>query len=406
MASNMKQKPDVLVIDDDTQVSQLIMMIAEGLGYTTSSIQDFEEIESTLDSITPRIIFLDLRFENHDGLEILEILATQESKARIVLISGVDQGILASACQAGKQSKLKIAGYIHKPFDIDLLEKCLKEELDDRSRFTSPRLQEALGAGECIIEYLPIFDLNARGSQSPLCGLELSPYWRRESDQSLSRWQLGNKLKLHNLVDEFTTLLLDKTFQSYKEWNANKRLLQFSISIDDASLFDPEWPSYLKSEIQRFGISPELVTISFSYADVTGRVKDIVATLTRLRIGGFKIAIETEGRDSNELAELLHLPINELRLSTEVVSKLGSEMESEFIATTLICIAQRQGLITTALGVDSMPTLKFLQEAGCTNAMGPLFGKSLSLKQLMELEEHGALPALQPDAEKGKLYVI
>jgi|TARA_B110000263_G_C15030813_1_gene383898 EAL domain-containing protein (putative c-di-GMP-specific phosphodiesterase class I) len=42
--------------------------------------------------------------------------------------------------------------------------------------------------------------------------------------------------------------------------------------------------------------------------------------LTRLRISGFNIALDSMGSDIEELDELLHIPFNELRLKRNLVN--------------------------------------------------------------------------------------
>ena len=57
-----------------------------------------------------------------------------------------------------------------------------------------------------------------------------------------------------------------------------------------------------------------------SSGSALGTRHSALGTLTRLRMSGFNIALDSIGSDIEELDELLHIPFNELRLKRNLVN--------------------------------------------------------------------------------------
>lgn len=95
-----------------------------------------------------------------------------------------------------------------------------------------------------------------------------------------------------------------------------------------------------------------------------------LGALTRLRISGFSIALDSMGADIEELDELLHIPFNEHRLKRILVNQIGKNMEVEFNVSTLISQAEKRNVQTCAVGVKTPEVFTFLQDSGCTTATG------------------------------------
>jgi len=112
-----------------------------------------------------------------------------------------------------------------------------------------------------------------------------------------------------------------------------------------------------------------------------------LSALTRLRINGFSIALDTMGSDIEELEELLNTPFSELRLKRSLVEQIGKNMEFEFNVSTLISLAEKRGIQPCAVGVKTAEAFTYLQDCGCTTATGSLFGKSLPVAHVEKFFE-------------------
>lgn len=63
-----------------------------------------------------------------------------------------------------------------------------------------------------------------------------------------------------------------------------------------------------------------LITFAIEQHAMKDSSGSALGTLTRLRMSGFNIALDSIGSDIEELDELLHIPFNELRLKRNLVN--------------------------------------------------------------------------------------
>lgn len=365
-----------LVLGDEEDISHQLCSVAENLGFETSICNDYNSVESAIDQYKPEALFLDLRFGRRDGVEVLALLARKRCKSRIYIFGAMDETILDSAYRVGLQLGLDMGGFWKKPLDFTNIEERLASESDKRSRFTSDNLQAALGPGEFVIQYHPIIKV-APDRNTPIAGVEVRPHW--ETKRGSIGWLSTNLPSMleNKLMPEFNYLLMDKALESYCEWLKTDLDLGITICMHESNLTDSNWPDRVIDIADKWSVPHNLITIAIEQHAMKDRSGLVLSALTRLRINGFSIALDTMGSDIEELDELLQIPFSELRLKRVLVNQLGKSMEIEFNVSTLISLAVKRNIHTCAVGVKTPEAFTYLQDCGCTTATGSLFGKSL-----------------------------
>ena len=366
----------LLVLGDEEDVSNQLRSVAENSGFEVSTCNDYNSVESTIEQCKPDVLFLDLHFGRRDGVEVLALLARRRCKSRIYIFGAIDEAILDSAYRVGLQLGLDMGGFWKKPLDIASIEERLISESDKRSRFTSDNLQAALGPGEFVIQYHPIIVV-AADRNKPIIGVEVRPHW--ESKRGAIAWLSQNLPSMleNKLMPEFNYLLMDKALESYCEWLKTDLGLGITVCMHESNLADSSWPDRMIDIADKWGVPHKLITIAIEQHALKDRSGLALSALTRLRINGFNIALDTLGSDIEELDELLQIPFSELRLKRVLVNELGKNMEIEFNVSTLISLAKKRQIQTCAVGVKTREAFIYLQDCGCTTATGSLFGKSL-----------------------------
>ncbi len=87
----------LLVMDDDPDVAEFFGRVAEQLEFEVATVNEPEGFVAKVGEFQPGTILLDLQMPGRDGIELLRELADTGCRADIVIASGVDGRVIASA---------------------------------------------------------------------------------------------------------------------------------------------------------------------------------------------------------------------------------------------------------------------------------------------------------------------
>jgi two-component system OmpR family response regulator len=107
----------ILLVDDDSQVREVVSQALTEAGYEVLEARDGKEGMMRAERDRPNLIILDLVMPRWSGMTVLEHLRRgHASRVQIIMMSGEDQARFRPLAESKG-----IAGYLSKPFCIDLL---------------------------------------------------------------------------------------------------------------------------------------------------------------------------------------------------------------------------------------------------------------------------------------------
>jgi CheY-like chemotaxis protein len=116
----------ILVIDDNAHNLKLARIVLTAAGYDVTTVIDAEEALRVLESLSPRLILLDVQLPGMDGLELARRLKADPARRDITIIAvtsyamkGDDDKAFAAGCD----------GYLSKPIDIEELTRVVGEHI-------------------------------------------------------------------------------------------------------------------------------------------------------------------------------------------------------------------------------------------------------------------------------------
>ena len=136
---HFNEKPRILVVDDDSDVRQLITHVARRAGYEAASAATVKQGSQEIQEGNLKLVILDLIMPGEDGIECLKILADSPAiqDTPVLVSSGYDRGMVEVAKKLGTGLGLNMVGELPKPFKVSDLETRLDEILSgkpDRGR--------------------------------------------------------------------------------------------------------------------------------------------------------------------------------------------------------------------------------------------------------------------------------
>ena len=132
--SNPDGKQNILVVDDEPQITRVLKTTLSSQGYGIRTASDGEEALQAMSEWPPDLIVTDLRMPNMDGLELCrEVRKTSQVPIIVLSVKGEDS-IKVQALDAGADD------YVTKPFSMNELTARIRAALRRASVPDQPRV--------------------------------------------------------------------------------------------------------------------------------------------------------------------------------------------------------------------------------------------------------------------------
>jgi CheY-like chemotaxis protein len=115
----MQQSSSVLVVDDQTEIVDLIVDFLRDEGYNVYGVTDGVSALAAIEAHPPALILLDMFMPHMTGIELWEYLQRQHLATIPVVL------MTASPSAAENLLAQGATGYLAKPFDLDQLLACV-----------------------------------------------------------------------------------------------------------------------------------------------------------------------------------------------------------------------------------------------------------------------------------------
>lgn len=126
-------KGRLLVLDDDASIGQLLLIVAQRAGFEARLCGHAAEFFEALQHWSPTHLAIDLTLPDMPGLEVMQHVAAQGSRAWVIISSGAGAAEIESALQHARALGLRTAGALPKPFSLSSVRELLAQTGDDFS---------------------------------------------------------------------------------------------------------------------------------------------------------------------------------------------------------------------------------------------------------------------------------
>jgi two-component system response regulator RegA len=122
--------PDMtlLIVDDDRPFLQRVARAMEKRGYLTETAESVSEAREKVSAAPPAYAVVDMRLEDGNGLDVVELLRAMRPESRVIILTGY--GNIATAVTA---VKLGAIDYLAKPADADEIHAALMQTSTERA---------------------------------------------------------------------------------------------------------------------------------------------------------------------------------------------------------------------------------------------------------------------------------
>ena len=121
----MKIRKRLLMVDDDPDMGEFVRAVAEPLGYSVETYTVAVEFMAAMTNDDADVIIVDVNMPKTDGIEMLTLLASRGTRAKLYIMSGFDPGLRLAAFKLGEAHGLNMSGIIPKPVRANAIREML-----------------------------------------------------------------------------------------------------------------------------------------------------------------------------------------------------------------------------------------------------------------------------------------
>jgi EAL domain-containing protein (putative c-di-GMP-specific phosphodiesterase class I)/AmiR/NasT family two-component response regulator len=392
----MNLNPRLLVIDDDAAVRHVVMGLGRSAGFEVTGCEGDRTLDACLREAADLII-LDLVMPVVDGIEVIERLAQNNSIARLVLVSGQDRRVLASASRLATAHGLKVAAIFTKPFSSKDLRTCLTEQKSAlsggataRLRRVPPdirtaRIEQALRAHEIVLHYQPQVSVDTL----EWLGVEALVRWQHPELGLLSPDTFVPVIeRTPDLMHRFSQYVIRMAFHEMIPPEAVGGFCgRIAMNVSADVLAGADFPDLLVAMAAEAGLDHERIVLEVTETTLPTEPVKALAIQTRLRMRGVSLAVDDFGTGHSSLERLHTFPTDELKIDLNFVRESISDPEARAIVHNSIALARDLRVRCVAEGVENIEALRLLSALRCGHAQGYFIGRPMPAGELSRWNE-------------------
>jgi EAL domain-containing protein (putative c-di-GMP-specific phosphodiesterase class I)/FixJ family two-component response regulator len=365
----------LLLVDDDEFLLEFISDMLYQLGAADVHCETNGRLAlATIETQRPDILLCDLSMPCMDGIEFLRHVAERDYGGGVILLSGMDAGVLKAAESLSRAHGLNLLGAIEKPVEpVALVSAINRHEPMAPRRGERPmdmlsheELKEGMASGRVEVYYQPKVSLHDRR----VLGAECLARWNHPARGVVRPDAFIPAIEQYGLIDEFTLIMLRKSVAQLGQWLRQGHDFKISVNVSMDNLNRLDLPEVFESIVQEAGVKTTNVVLEMTESRLMSDFMVSLDILTRFRLKGFGLSIDDFGTGYSTLENLKQVPFTELKLDRSFVNGAALDKSALAILESNVRLGKILHLNLVAEGVETQQDWDLVDRLGCHEVQG------------------------------------
>jgi diguanylate cyclase (GGDEF)-like protein len=232
-------------------------------------------------------------------------------------------------------------------------------------------LRRALEANAFQLAFQPLFNFRERN----LVGFEALLRWP-EGWEPRSPADFIPIAEESGLIVPIGAWVLETACRTASAWT---RPLKVAVNLSPVQFRDGDIAAVVKAALLTSGLDPARLELEVTESLWIQNTDSVLAQLGELRSMGISIALDDFGAGYSSLTYLWRFDFDKVKIDRSFVREMNLDPKAEAIVNSIVALGKTLDLTITAEGVETEAQAEMLNDAGCDQAQGYLFGRPLSI---------------------------
>lgn len=373
-----------LLVDDDAAQRIVLELLLQDCGIDRVLVaHDAEGALSLLRTQPVDLLVCDLGLPGKDGVSLLREIGPLPRPPAVVIVSGVDSGLLQAAARLIAEMGVRLLGALSKPLRAGPLQALLSAALERPhgtpagDRGDDPVDDACLLGGLAQGWYEPFYEARIGCESGRVEGVELLARLCPPGRAAISPMRFIPRLEALGRVAEMTWQIADAGFGFVRRWRAAGLGLSVSLNLSPTLLHDADLVERLSTLAQAHRLEAREVTLEITESAAIDLSLSTLERLVHLRLRGFGLSIDDFGTGFSSLTQLSKVPFTEMKIDRSFTAEMQVDAKALAVVESSVSLARRLGLRICAEGVESGAILQRMRALRVDTVQGYHFHRPM-----------------------------
>ncbi|NOQ35952.1 MAG: EAL domain-containing protein, partial [Methylococcaceae bacterium] len=253
----------------------------------------------------------------------------------------------------------------------------MADQADKRLQLESD-LRNALSCSQFVLHYQPQHD-----AQGNIVGAEALLRWIHPEKGRIPLSEFMPTCEESGLILAIGEWTLRTICQQLMKCSM---LDHISLNVSSRQFHQPSFTTQIKEVLREYKLSPHVLMLEITEEIIVKDINASIQKLNELQDLGVRISIDDFGIGYSSLADLRHLPIDQIKIDQSFIRDICTDKDAALIVEAMLMMATHLGLAIVAEGVETLEQLEFLkQNKNCSVYQGYYFSKPLPAEDFEQL---------------------
>ena len=246
----------------------------------------------------------------------------------------------------------------------------LERELTERLK-----LEEDIRRGIKAVEFIPFFQPLVDLSSRQIIGFEALARWRSPARGLLEAETFIDTAERTGLIGPLTMSVLEQALKEANDWPGH---LKLAVNISPVQFRDAGLAEQILKLLAVAGFPASRLEIEITEGSLLEDREQVLTIIHSLKNVGVSISLDDFGTGYASLAQVNRLPLDRIKIDKSFITTIVKSEQTAAIVSTIAGLGHNLDVPITAEGVESEQIRNALQDFGCSEAQGWLFGRAIS----------------------------